>query len=95
MGIWSIYNRVNKMNEINSNSPEECYYLLFHTFMNKDFYAIYNTSSYIKWLNEQDLKSAYEYYKKLLKLIMFPQTKVWGNFWSRGRTSFISYSCNI
>lgn len=57
------------------DGPEECCHLMFHTFMAKGFYITYNTVSYIQWLIKQDLRPAYQYYEKMLKLLFYRESR--------------------
>lgn len=57
--------------ELKATNPEECCQLMMHTFMSRHFYVSWDVPTYIQWLCNQNLTPTYDYYKKLLKLLLF------------------------
>lgn len=39
--------------------------------MSRNFYVTWNVPTYVEWLCKQDMTSVYQYYKKLLQLLLF------------------------
>lgn len=69
--MYSKLPHLKQIHELNAEMPEECHHLLRHTFMSTRFGLHYNVPSYIQWIKSQDFTYPYEYYKKLLKLILW------------------------
>jgi Sulfotransferase family len=51
--------------------PDECHRLLGNAFESRVFWARYDVPSYVEWLEEQDLRPAYEYHRLQLKNILW------------------------
>jgi hypothetical protein len=59
-----------EIHELKATNPEECHVLLMNTFMCPTFYLRWNVPSYFEWLKQQDMTSAYGYYKVLLQILL-------------------------
>ena len=70
--IKAMYRRFPELlnkHELQAERPEECCLLMMHTFLSRHFYISWNVPAYADWLNQQDLKNTYQYYKDLLCLL--------------------------
>lgn len=56
---------------IEATEPEECTLLLQNTFLNVSFGGMAQIPSYVGWVLQQDMASAYRYYETQLKLLQW------------------------
>jgi Sulfotransferase family len=59
------------MHEMGAEIPNECIVAMSCTFMSENITAQYQIPSYNAWLYRQDLRYAYAYYKRMLKLLQW------------------------
>lgn len=58
-----------RIHAMKAESPEECGFLLRHSFLTFNFYDSWRVPSYVKWLSNQDLRPAFRYYREMLQLL--------------------------
>jgi hypothetical protein len=78
MGITGMAGEDRKLIENLPDGPAECLYLLGMDFKSGHFEGMFNVPSYHDWLFAQDLTSAYEWHRRVLKLLQWrAPTKRW------------------
>jgi len=60
-----------KVHEMKAQTPGECKMLMILTLQSASFYPEFRLVSYMEWLFQQDLSSAYHYYRQLLQLFLW------------------------
>lgn len=72
VGQWSrVAPTYATMHEMGAEIPNECIVAMSCTFMSENLTAQYQIPSYNQWLYQQDLTYAYDYYKRMLKLLQW------------------------
>jgi hypothetical protein len=56
-----------KIHPLGARLPEECVVILSHTFLSYQFSSTYFVPSYHTWLEQQDLRPAYEFHRRFLQ----------------------------
>jgi len=56
-----------KIHSVGSRLPEECTVILSHTFLSSQFSSTWFVPSYQAWLEQQDLRPAYQYHRQFLQ----------------------------
>lgn len=56
-----------KIHPVAARLPEECVVILSHSFMSFQFSSMYFVPSYQSWLDQQDLRPAYDFHRRFLQ----------------------------
>lgn len=55
------------IHSVEAELPQECVVLMSHSFLSDQFDTMYRVPSYVAWLEERDLKPAYEWHRRILQ----------------------------
>lgn len=72
LGLRQIYAQdpgLKAIHLMEADGPEECRHLLMQSFLDDSFDSNASVPSYTKWFHQQDLRSAYERHRDILKLV--------------------------
>ncbi len=65
------------IHDVDAEFPQECVALMSHAFMSDQFDIMYRVPSYVAWLEEQDLRPAYEWHRRFLQHLPIRQANRW------------------
>jgi len=73
--LFAVVPAIETMHELAGHLPNECIYLFAYQFASDMWTGLYHVPSYTMWMGTNDLRPAYAYHARLLKLLQWRHPK--------------------